>query len=187
MTAIAAVRHEGKVWVGGDSAGCSTGYGEITLRKDTKVFMVGKLLIGYTSSFRMAQLIRYGLAGCESIEDLDPPDKDGFRFMIQDFVPRVRWLFKEGGFQTITDGGQEYGGNFLVAWNDNLFEVSTDYQVVETLDGFAACGSGRDLSLGAFCVLQDTIIPPEQKIKIALDAAERFNAYVRSPFHILNT
>ncbi|KKN17732.1 hypothetical protein LCGC14_0962700, partial [marine sediment metagenome] len=49
----------GKAWMGGDSAGVAGHHTHP--RRDPKVFRVGPVLIGYTSSFRMGQLLRYHL------------------------------------------------------------------------------------------------------------------------------
>ena len=57
MTCIAAITEKGKVYMGGDSAGVS-GY-DITIRADEKVFKNGQCVFGFTSSFRMGQLLCY--------------------------------------------------------------------------------------------------------------------------------
>ncbi len=54
MTCIAAVAHEGNVWMGADSAGVS-GLA-LAVRRDPKIYRVGDFLFGFTSSFRMGQL-----------------------------------------------------------------------------------------------------------------------------------
>jgi len=59
MTCIVGIQHDGRVYIGGDSAGVA-GY-SITSRADAKVFTVGPYVMGFTSSFRMGQLLRYGL------------------------------------------------------------------------------------------------------------------------------
>ena len=55
MTCIVGLIHEDKVYIGADSAGAANG--NITIRKDKKVFKVGEFIFGCTSSFRMIQLI----------------------------------------------------------------------------------------------------------------------------------
>ena len=44
MTCIVGLRHEGKAWIGGDSAG--VGGLELTVRRDPKVFKNGPMLFG---------------------------------------------------------------------------------------------------------------------------------------------
>ena len=57
MTAIVAIRQDNTVYMGGDSAGVA-GL-KITIRKDPKVFINGNFLMGFTTSFRMGQLLQY--------------------------------------------------------------------------------------------------------------------------------
>lgn len=60
MTCIVGLVDQGNVWIGGDSAGVG-GY-DLMLRADQKVFRNGDFLMGFTSSFRMGQLLRYKLS-----------------------------------------------------------------------------------------------------------------------------
>jgi hypothetical protein len=55
MTCIVGIVENGKVYMGGDAAGVN-GY-SVRVRKDPKLFKVGEFLFGYTSSFRMGQLL----------------------------------------------------------------------------------------------------------------------------------
>lgn len=187
MTAIAAVRSRAGVVMGGDSAGVG-GY-SLTLRRDEKVFRVGEMLIGYTSSFRMAQLIRFGLPDCLQVGELQPPadSADAFEFMVTDFVPRVRWLFKQGGYMK-KEGDREEAGTFLAAWGNQLFQVDSDLQVGDPLDDFAACGCGQDIVLGSLFSTKAVGAPSDEwRVTKSLEAAERFSAGVRGPFTVLST
>ena len=56
MTCIAGLVHDGAVYLAGDSAGCS-GW-DLTVRADPKVFVSGSYVMGFTTSFRMGQLLR---------------------------------------------------------------------------------------------------------------------------------
>ena len=60
MTCIVGVVDNGKVYMGGDSAG--VGGLCIETRKQPKVFRNGDFLIGYTDSFRMGQLLQYKMS-----------------------------------------------------------------------------------------------------------------------------
>ena len=69
ITCIVGFSHLGKVYIGGDSAGLS-GWG-LTVRKDPKVFANGPCIMGFTSSFRMGDLLRYSLVVPERHPDED--------------------------------------------------------------------------------------------------------------------
>jgi hypothetical protein len=160
--------------MGGDSAGVS-GY-DVRARADYKVFVNGGFLIGFTSSFRMGQLLRYALK---------PPARghsvDLMAYMANSFIDAVRSTLKEGGFATTKDGGEQ-GGDFIVCHAGRIFTIHGDYQVAEVIEGYAAVGCGSPYALGA---LFDTErVAPKPRVLKALRAAEAFSAGVRSPFHI---
>lgn len=64
------------------------------------------------------------------------------------------------------------------------YEICNQKSIAESLDGFDACGCGSQVALGALCVTED--MKPEQRIISVLQAAERYNTGVRSPFNIVN-
>lgn len=175
MTAIAAIKENGKVWMGGDSAGVA-GL-SLQLRSDPKVFKNGEFLIGYTSSFRMGQLLRF---------QFHPPTanegQDKFEYMIQKFIPEVRSCLKSHGFATV-ESGQESFGQFIVGWRGSLYFVDSDLQVAEMRTEYFACGCGQELALGSMFSTEGK--QPKARIETALKAAEAFSAGVRGPFTIL--
>lgn len=176
MTCIVGIEHAGRVYLGADSAG-STGW-TLTVRADEKVFKVGPFVMGFTTSFRMGQLLRYNLTvgeptvGCEDE-----------RFMATTFIDSVRTTLKGGGYAQVHDG-QEAGGEFLVGYKGRLYQVCSDYQVGRSVSGYAAVGSGDRVALGA--LYATTHLPPDERIQVALDAAEQFSAGVRGPFVMMD-
>lgn len=173
MTAIAGLVHDGRVYLGADSAGVGDHY-SLHVRADAKVFANGPYVMGFTSSFRMGQLLRWALKVPEPDPDLD-------RFMATTFIDAVRDCLREGGWLS-KESERERGGDFLVGIAGRLFAVQGDFQVAETADGYAAVGSGYHLSLGALYATRTSRMQPEHRLRVALEAAERFNAGVRGPF-----
>jgi len=175
MTAIAGVVHEGRIWLGGDSAGVS-GY-DLNVRTDPKVFQVGDVLIGYTTSFRMGQILQYHLTPPKRFADESP-----MQHMVTRFVPEVIKIFKDHGFNRSVEA-VESGGRFIVGFAGELFEIQSDYQVARYGD-CCACGCGDHLILGS---LFSTVgLHPVVRIDVALRAAEQYSAGVRRPFHIID-
>jgi ATP-dependent protease HslVU (ClpYQ) peptidase subunit len=172
MTAIAGLAEDGSVFIGGDSAGV-TGL-DLSVRADTKVFRKGGYLFGFTTSFRMGQLIHYSL-------ELPKPSDDLDRFMVTTFIDALRACLKAGGWAR-KDSEREEGGTFLVGVRGQLFAVYDDYQVGKAADGFAAVGSGSQIALGALYATAGTGMKPKKRVEVALHAAERFSAGVRGPF-----
>jgi ATP-dependent protease HslVU (ClpYQ) peptidase subunit len=176
MTCIAAVVHDNVVYMGADSAGVAGS--DLTIRADQKVFINGEFLIGFTSSFRMGQLLRYAFEPPKYRED----EKDLYKYMVTDFVNAVRKCLKDGGYAQV-DKGEEIGGWFLVGIRGRLFKIESDYQVGESVLPYEAVGCGEAYALGVFSVTDK--VDPEERIKLALGSAESFSAGVRAPFVIL--
>lgn len=82
MTCIVGWVEEGQVWIGGDSAGVAKL--DLRVRKDEKVFVSGEYVMGFTSSFRMGQLLRYTLKGA-----VCPAKQDRHAFMSTVFIDRI--------------------------------------------------------------------------------------------------
>lgn len=175
MTCVIGSIEKGAVYMGADSAGVG-GY-SLSRRKDSKVFINGEFIMGYTSSFRMGQLLRYRFS--------PPKQKEGqdiFEYMISDFIEAVRSCLKDGGYTKVSSN-EETGGTFLVGYRGRLFTVESDFQVGELYEDYAAIGCGQDIALGSMYSTKGK--PPDERIKTALEAAEEFSAGVRGPFNIL--
>lgn len=180
MTCIVGIVHNGKTYLGGDSAGVS-GL-DITIRKDKKVFVNGEFVMGFTSSFRMGQVLQY---------DFTPPEigdeTDMMAYMVRTFIPAVRESFKEAGYSKI-DSNRETGGCFLVGVRGHLFQVDSDFQVGENLDGYAAVGCGESYAMGSlFTTSTHTTLKPKWRLEQALEAATKFSGGVCAPFNFVHT
>ena len=188
MTAVAGLLHEKRVYIGADSAGVCTTTLSLMIRRDPKVFQVGPFLIGYTSSFRMGQVLRFGEAGSTLAELLvlhDKENSDPYDLVVTKLIPWCRRCFKEAGFAE-KEKERESGGAFLVGFRSRLFSIGTDYQVAESVYPFDAVGCGADLVLGSLfsTAKLGKKLPPTIRVKMALEAAAAFSAGVRPPFLI---
>lgn len=177
MTCIAAVAEGGNVWMGADSAGVA-GF-SLAVRRDPKIYRVGDFLFGFTSSFRMGQLLGYKFS-----PPLHHSEWDTDRYMTTVFIDALRDTLKAGGYAR-THNGAEEAGEFLVGYQGRIFRVCSDYQVGENVEPFDAVGCGAELALGALHATRDK--PPDERIGAALEAAEAFSAGVRRPFRIEKT
>jgi ATP-dependent protease HslVU (ClpYQ) peptidase subunit len=175
MTCIVGIVHEGKVILGADSAGVSS-YAKV-IRRDRKVFRNGELIFGFTSSFRMGQLLEFNLT--------PPPineKQEAYNYAVKSLVPAVRDTLRVGGYTRINNG-QEEGGVFLVGFRGRLFTIYSDFQVAESLDGIASVGCGEAYALGAMYTLSKET--PMIRLQAGLDAAAFFSAGVSGPFHFI--
>jgi len=177
MTCVVALRENGATWLGGDSA--ATRGQETRATTQEKVFRLNGTLVGYTSSFRMGQLLQH---------ELELPDYNvgsSYFYMVRKFVPAVRKLFKDSGYARI-DSNEEGGGEFIVCLNEHIFTVYSDYAVLEHLDPFHAIGCGADYALGALEVLYSCNMAPSEKVMSALAVAAKFSSGVAAPFNIVH-
>lgn len=183
MTCIAVITDGKRIVIGGDSAGVG-GY-SLIVRKDQKVFerkdeSGTEWLFGFTTSFRMGELIQYEL---KLPKIKEKHRKDLYAFMVRKFIPALRDCLKKGGYAR-KQYEVERGGTFIVGLLGRIFEIESDYQVGEPLDNFSAVGCGHDLAKGSLYT-SSGMKNLRARVQLALEAAQKFSAGVREPFVIL--
>lgn len=183
----------GKILLGGDCAGTAEGK-EVYGLRNAKVFRKGPYVIGYTTSFRLGQIVRF------ATELPEPPDAspgeegepDGGcqhtqleAFFSTTFAEALRHAFAEHGYERPLGEG----GSLLVGVRGRLFVLGLDFQVLAGEESFAAIGSGRHLAYGALAALDQlamgTQLKLEQRARLALESAARFAPGVRGPFRFV--
>jgi len=176
MTCIIGLAENNKVYIGGDSASGSDSDWTVRATTIEKVFLCPPFLMGCSASFRMMQLLHYGLK--------DLPEQtcsSDMEYMVNIFVEYVRQLFSEGGFSKI-DNNEEIGGEFLVGYRNQLYLIGPDFQVNSNKDGLDAIGCGADFALGA--MKASSHLPPQKRILRSLEIAAYFSGGVLPPFII---
>lgn len=157
MTCIVGMLKDGLVHMAGDHIG-TDGY-DVEVQRRSKVFRNGDFVIGYTSSFRMGQLLEHVW---------EPPKKpreckDTLEYMVKYVVPSLIKLFEENKFMRVVSdsnasanksvNGQAYGGEFLIGYKSHLFKIQSDFAVLECTRPFDAIGAGEDYAKGSFEIL----------------------------------
>ena len=175
MTCIAGFVEDGSVWIGADSAGVSAGDYGLIVRSDAKLFRNGPMLFGFTTSFRMGQLLRHALVVPEQLQSVSVD-----KYMATTFVSAVRACLSDHGWSERRND-REVGGDFLVGYRGRLFHVCSDYQVGEAAGGIDSAGCGDHIARGA---LYASTLKGRDRVLVALKAAEAFSAGVRGPFTI---
>lgn len=174
MTCVVGLVDKGTVYIGVDSAAVQ-GWTRRQSRV-AKVFRRGPFLIGYTTSFRMGQLLQHHLD-----VSAQEPGQDDVAYLVTHFIEKARALFKDKGF-TKVEANTEKGGQFLVGYRGRLYTVESDFQVGEHEEGYDAIGSGADFALGAMAALDRQ--KPRARIGRALEIAAHFNMGVCGPFTV---
>lgn len=190
MTCVVGVEYEEngerKVLLAADAA--STNEYTTQVVRGPKVFRVNELLIGFTTSFRMGQLLQYRLAHHlpnRLYQHLDPMEH-----IIVNVIPAIMDAMDEGRYLKTEDQRAE-AGTYLIGFAGRLFEVSDGFGVCEWEDGYGAIGSGYQIALGAMFAVN----PPDirkasfgEATKMAyegLSAAVRFSGSCSRPFSII--
>jgi hypothetical protein len=173
MTCIVGLVEKGNIYMGGDSAG--VGGLSISIRADEKVFVNGPFIMGFTTSFRMGQLLRYKFAAPQQTTE-----QDDMQYMVTSFIDAVRKCFSENGFGKLTDKDNNKGGTFLVGYKGTLYSIHEDFQVGKVALQYDACGCGEDIALGSLYSTKGK--KPEERVRLALLAASTFSAGVAPPF-----
>jgi ATP-dependent protease HslVU (ClpYQ) peptidase subunit len=181
MTCIVGYVKKGTVTIGGDSAG--VGGLSITHRKDPKVFVAGPFIMGFTSSFRMGQLLMSS--------NFKPPhqkkDQSDYDFMVTSFVDSVKKCFDDGGYSQKYTDGDDKGGTFLVGYKGTLYMIENDFQVSESLENYESVGCGEEFAKGVlFAIDNEKNLEPREKIKLSLEAATHFSGGVRPPYNFVD-
>jgi len=177
MTCIVALEHDNKVFMGGDSA-APVGW-DMRLITTPKVFRKENLVIGYTWSFRMGQIIQYAPSLPELEEHLS-----NYTYLIEKFVPFVRKAFSDAGWLKVENARDE-GGQFLIGIRGEVFSIETDFSVLRNIDGFSAIGCGAPYALGALRIMNlhgEIAGNPMLAVNQALEIAAYFSNGVSGPF-----
>ncbi len=178
MTCIVGIEKDGQAFIGGDSA---CGYESmVRVIESEKVFNNYGFVIGYTSSFRMGQILRHQIPSYELADKLTSSYSE--RYVVSEFIESIRKAFKDLGYAKI-ESNEESGGSFLLGVRGNIWLVESDYQVERFADGLYAIGCGAEFALGALKATED--MPIEKRILNALEISAYYSAFVKPPFTIL--
>jgi hypothetical protein len=183
MTCIVGITNGKTVWMGGDSLGADTSFMRV-VRDDKKVFISGEYIMGFTTSFRMGDILKWSFVPPK----IPKKEKNLEKFMATTFIDGIIALFDKHGFARVNANRKE-GGEFLVGIRGKLFHIQSDYQVGIPSRGYSACGCGNDLALGSLYTSDPCTIGLatgfEARITLALEAAAMGSAGVSPPWIIL--
>lgn len=176
MTCIVGVETKRGAIIGGDSLAGDDWYSDV--RAEPKVFRLRDYVFGFTTSFRMGDLLKHHL----SLPT--PPIRGVHKHLVTVAIPAIRECLKAGGFATTKDGA-EVGGDFLIGVRGGVYHVASDYQVGRSAHGYAAIGCGGQIARGA--LYASAGMAPRRRVKVALEAAARHCMGVVGPWHIVET
>lgn len=167
----------------GDTAGTSVGSHYRVDNVHAKVFRNGEMLIGYTTSFRMGQILEHDFVAPERNDGLTD-----YQYMVKQVVPAIRKAFVEGNYMGKED---KDGGTFLIIYRGKLFVLQDDFSVFERPRNFDSCGSGFIASNTAFETMLEfglvTHLGVRESLVKAIEIASRTNITVSGRVDYLNS
>jgi len=176
MTCIIALKHDNGILVGADSL-MTIGY-ECDVLKQKKIFKKGRYVIGITGRLRSSSL----LIGADNPPE--PKTKVTHNYMIQKFIPWLKKVMTDSGFQKKKDEVEEMVGTWLLVVVDGeIYTIDSDYSLYQNRLDFQADGSGAPYAKGSLFKSEGS---PKERMKKALEAAEYFSAGVRRPFYYID-
>jgi hypothetical protein len=187
MTVLAAFQGNGFSIIGADSRATDQAGGHYILSNpklttdeyDNYVFAI-------TGATRGGNLLQQGWTPptpptWQGINELD-------KFMTRDFIPQMRDVFVDSGYEGITFDGESvtHDTNFLISVQGVIYPVFNDYSWDRDMRGIYANGSGGDIALGVMVGLEIEKCKNDEKkakaiIKKAIEKACQWNAYCALP------
>jgi len=103
--------------------------------------------------------------------------------VIYDLPDAIRDHFESKGCMTLDESGSQITKcNYLIAYEDRLFEILLDFQLNEVQGNFTSVGAGASYALGSLYTTQDLDMTTEEKITLALDSACEYSATCGPPY-----
>lgn len=151
----------------------------------SKVFLKSqKCAIGYTSSFRMGQILEHYWSLPSRVEgqDLDS-------YINVDIIESLRATFTAYGYGIKNSNGttiEDIGGTFILLYEDRIYEIQGNYSALDYDSEVIAVGSGMDAALGSlFSLLPVTNAGVEELLVKVFTSVNKVTASVSPEFSFL--
>lgn len=173
MTCIVGLVDKGTVYMGGDSCASSDYAHQIV--GNPKVFRIGEMILGVCGSFRLIDLLRF------SVQGVAETDQHPERFLRTTFTENVYNVMEK--YHESEKG--ELQGCLLIGYKGALYEMQSDYSILNAPEWGLSVGSGVYAARGALHALSKHRYTPEKKVMMALEAAEAVAVGVKGPFKVI--
>lgn len=144
-----------------------------TIMRQPKVFRKGSVLFGFNGSVRMGQLVQHVF----ELPDYTP-GQEKIQYLVAQFVPALQKCFGEAKFGE----GDNLDGGLMLALEGNLFTMNKEFGVYHAADRYQAIGQGSIVAIGSLHTTAQLGLPPQERLYLALKAAERHTSVVSEPF-----
>jgi ATP-dependent protease HslVU (ClpYQ) peptidase subunit len=172
MTCIAALKHEGKVYMAGDRGASDDNI--ILALEAPKVWKIGPYLIGYAGGLD-GERIRY------NFKPTAPNIKDTDKFMQTKFIKELREFYNEFWVDTSKDGDL----GLIIGIRGEIYEHSAvDMSLSKYTLPYMAMGSGSEYAYGVLFAT-DKQKNARNRVLQAVNAAIKFSTSCTGPVDIV--
>lgn len=181
MTCIIALKENDCIYLAGDSAAVDDNY-NINQIKHGKIFKNGDMYFGFAGSFRMGQLLQHVLKIPKH-----KSNKTDLQYMCSDFISALQKCFSKHGFDGEAESKRKQNdGDFIVIYNDNIYVVDDEFQILQFSYNYASIGIGESFANASLYTTNKIGgIEPETRIHIAMESANAFCTGVIPPYNII--
>ena len=178
MTTIAAIQGDGWVVMGADTQGTYNDYRKVFM-KDDKIVENNGILIAGCGIGRGMNLLQRGWKAPKPRANMAEDQLD--TWMVKTFLPGMRKLFIDGGYDMKDDGDYaQFENVFLVAVQGVLYIIDEDYSIDRDARNYITSGSGGDFAQGSLYRSGAKIFTDfeyaKKEMKTAIDAAKEFDS-----------
>ena len=177
MTVLVGIAHEGRVYLGADTAE-TWGYQQYSV--PTKLWAHAGFVFGATGCTRVGQIVEHRLVVPARSEGVNL-----MRWLVNDFTDAIRTAKREAGYEEKSTTGVEQGPMLLFGVAGRLFTMASSFAISEHSE--FAMGSGAAVALGSLHTSAQYAIGVRTRIDLALQAACAHDIYCKPPFTILRT
>lgn len=186
MTCIVGVldKKEDCVYIGADSLG-SNGYHQLIF-KNRKVFKAKdntNILMAICGDYKLQNILSVEDNLIEEIKHLK--NEVNFEHIVKYTSPKIINIAEKYYCINTKNGYKYLEGSIIFAYKNQLYIIETSGQVLEPSDDYIADGSGGDFAIAVLS--QNGYKPTTDRIKEALEAAEKHGCGIKRPFYIMNT
>lgn len=187
LTCIVALRTPKEIIFGADSLVKIDS--EIFTIKQKKVWKRGNHLWGVAGSPRLLNILNYD----SDIPSQTFEDETGNKIHIPDdqfanitMMDSLRLAFREAGFMETIEGKEQIDSKLLFTVNNHVYYVGQSLSLVELKENYISIGAGAPYALSSLYTTEKGRMSPVNRVKVALETAEKFSPLVSRPFEVIS-
>lgn len=181
MSIISGLIENDKIYMGCDSQISCSSYGDKNNYSIVnKVIRKENMLIGVSGYYRDINILLYRFTPPKRRKLINTEE-----YIFVDFLDSLIRVLENNKRITTDEGMLSIkDSSFLIGYDCRLFTIESDLSLNESKEDFQCIGCGYRYSLGAFEVMKDLLLTPEEKILKSLEAASKYDLYCGAPFQL---